>query len=40
MAVEKYGYKTMYRGYGVLTVVAGSLIYILIRMVEKREQSD
>lgn len=40
MAVEKYGYKTMYRGYGVLTVVAGSLIYILIRMAERRKQEN
>ncbi len=29
----------MYLGYGLLTVAAGSIIYILIRMAEKRKQA-
>ncbi|MBR2592135.1 MAG: MFS transporter [Oscillospiraceae bacterium] len=37
LAVEKYGYKNMYWGYGVLTVIAGSVIYALIRMAEKKK---
>ena len=37
LAVEKYGYRNMYWGYGVLTVIAGSVIYALIRMAEKKK---
>ena len=36
IAVEKYGYKTMYWSYGVITLVAGSIIYMLISAYEKK----
>ena len=36
MVVEKYGYKTMYWGYGLLTLIAGLAIYLLIKVMEKK----
>ena len=38
LAVEKYGYRNMYWEYGVLTVIAGSVIYALTRMAEKKAE--
>jgi predicted MFS family arabinose efflux permease len=35
VVVEKYGYRTMYWGYGALIFIAGSVIYALIRSYEK-----
>ena len=36
IAVENYGYRNMYWGYGLLTLVSGSIIYMLIRASEKK----
>jgi predicted MFS family arabinose efflux permease len=36
MVVEKYGYKTMYWGYGILTLAASLAIYLLIKVMEKK----
>ena len=39
IAVEKYGYRNMYWGYGALVLVGGLLIYTLIRAYEKKHQA-
>lgn len=39
IAVEKYGYKAMYWGYGALILVAGSIIYALIQSHEKKQSA-
>ena len=36
IAVEKYGYKNMYWSYGIITLLAGSIIYMLISSYEKK----
>ena len=40
MVVEKYGYKTMYWGYGLLTFAAGLAIYLLIKVYEKKNNVE
>ena len=39
VVVEKHGYRTMYWGYGALTLIAGSLIYMIVRLYEKKREA-
>lgn len=38
--VENHGYKTMYRGYGMLVLIAGAAIYTAVRAYEKKHSSN
>ena len=38
-AVERFGYRNMYWGYGILALVLGSLIYFLISLSEKKSEN-